>query len=218
MTLFKGIQMACGVAAVVGLMATTAEVHANDKGQREKEALRRVQQALRTAQSEAATLQQEKSTLTQDKERLAQEKVRLDQAVLQTASRMNAALSSTRAASEQAELANARVAELTAQNQTIQTAKDALANQLREAQATVTSLRDLLTQSTAKHQVLVKRNQQLFEVGRSAVELYRSRDPQLTLADQSADLGSGVVRIENIAEIWLDRLEAARWQGEEQKP
>ncbi|HEX5373992.1 MAG TPA: hypothetical protein VFW84_14795 [Aquabacterium sp.] len=181
------------------------------KGNREREALRRVQQSLREAQAEQATLQQDKTQLTAEKDRLLQEKRTLDETLQRTAARAGSAAAQARAAQQraeqvEAELASARqaLAAMTAQN-------EEHARQLADARQTLGTVRTLLERSTQDQKMLQARNEQLYALGVSVVELYRSRSPADTLARQEPLLGFGRVTLENVAELWLDRLEAARW-------
>lgn len=203
------------IAALLALFVMSVPVWAQgaegSKGNREREALRRVQQALREAQAEQSTLQQDKTQLVAEKERLLQEKRTLDETVQRTAARAGSAAAQAKAAQQrvaqlEGELASAReaLAAMTAQN-------EANLRQLAETRQTLGSVRTLLERSTQDQKLLQARNEQLFKLGVSVVDVYRSRSPADALARQEPVLGFGRVTLENVAELWLDRLEAARW-------
>lgn len=185
---------------------------AQDKPSREREALRRVQQALRSAQEEAATLQRDKAQLAAEKEAIASDKGRLDQALRQSAAKASAVAA-------QAQSAQARVTQLEAELSAARQELDALKSQVatltkqsQEQQQTVVAVRGLLQRNVQARQVLEARNAALYKVGAAAIEMYRSSRPKETLARQEPFFGMGTVTIENVAEVWLDRLEQARYQ------
>lgn len=202
----------CHLLLVLVLALHGSAAMAQDKPSREREALRRVQQALRSAQEETAALQRDKVQLAAEKEAISGDKNRLDQALRLSASKASAAaaqVSSAHARATQAEasLAAARQ-ELGAQQEQIA----GLTRQLQEQQQTLIAVRELLQRQVQARQVLEARNAQLYNIGAAAIEMYRSARPAETLARQEPLVGIGAVRIDNVAEVWLDRLEQARYQ------
>lgn len=198
------------------LLASAAPVQAQqEKASREREALRRVQQALRTAQEEQGSLQREKAKLSAEKDTLSQDLGKLDGELKRTASRVNAAQAEARAAQARSAQTESELAATRADLETLKAQHEAQGRQLQESQVRVKSVTALLERSTQAQKVLEARNQQLYKVGASVVEMYRSRKPADTLARQTGVLGLGEVTLENVAETWLDRLEEARFKDEE---
>lgn len=194
------------LSALATLLPQQAQAQ-SDRASREREALRRAQQALRDAQAENATLQQARSTLTAEKDAIAADKARLDAELGRTRARA----AQVDAARQQVERVQAEMAELRAQRDTALARIEDQAAQLRDAKATQAGLRNLLERATAQQALLEQRNRALYDVGLSAIELYRSRDPAATWAQREPVLGLGRVGVENAAEALRDRLEAARY-------
>lgn len=199
--------------ALMLVSASPAAWAQQDPSAREREALRRTQQALRAAQQETATLQQQAQTLGAEKSRLQEEKQALDATARQRASQVAGAQA-------QARQAQARVKqledELAAVRADLAAAQEKSAAQAAEQSRLVATLRTRLERATLAVTVLEKRNGELYQVGLDAIELYRSQRPKETLARMEPFFGIGHVTLDNVAERWRDRLETARWQGQEQ--
>jgi chromosome segregation ATPase len=195
------------IAVAMMAMAASAPTHAEDRASREREALRRAQMALHAAQE--ASLAQEKTTLAQDKERL-------DGALRRTQSKMGASEAQARAAQAKTAQLEADMAALNAKLQAAQTAQEELNKKYQESQQTMTTVRGLLEKSTKAQAILSERNRQLYATGLSAIELLRSEDRPQKLSSIDPFFKLGVVTMDNVAETWRDRLEAARYKDEEQ--
>lgn len=200
------------MAAVLLMGSLCAPSMAQDQGSREREALRRTQLALRAAQQETATLQ---ATLAAEKSQMLQEKQALDATARRNASRVAGAQS-------QARLAQARVVQLETELEGLKAELSAAqekqatqAAELADQQRVMAALRVRLERSTQAVGVLEQRNRQLYQVGLDAIELYRSQRPKETLARIEPFAGIGRVTLDNVAEQWADRLEAARWLEQE---
>lgn len=207
----RGLSAAAATAML--LAAVSCGAHAEDnKASREREALRRAQQSLRQTQEERDTLATEKASLTQAKDQL-------DSALKQTSSKVKGAES--RAAASQARLQQIEAAlkerdKLLAESQ----AREAdLQAKLAQAQtvasqkaALVGSLTSLLQASKTEQTNLQAQNQSLYDTGLAMIDLYRSESPSAWLQKADAPLGLRGVRIENLAETFQTRLEAARYK------
>lgn len=184
--------------------------HAEDKGSREREALRRVQQSLRQTQEERDALAGEKANLAQAKDQLASE-------LQQTASKVKGAESKAAAArSRIAQLEDAlkdkdkALAEAQAREADLQ-------NKLQQTQGVVIdkarltdSLTVMLKRSTQAQANLSAQNAALYETGRALIDLYRSDSPSSWLKGLDVPLGLREVRVENLAEAFRAKLDAAR--------
>ncbi len=191
-------------------------MEAGKGGSREREALRRVQQALRQAQAEQGALQQEKAQLNAENAKLVSGSRQLSEDLERARTRADHAQTQVRIAQGRADQL---ALELTTAQQALETLREQHANlskQLQDSQATVTSLRAFLERSTKARTELEARNEQLYRLGVAVVEVYRSRQPAETLLLHRQLLGLDQIRLDNAAELWLDRLEAARWQALEQ--
>lgn len=205
-------------ALALALLLQGASVMAQDKPSREREALRRVQQALRTAQEETATLQRDKAQLAAEKDAIANDKGRLDQALRQSASQAQAATAQVRSTQARATQLEAELSAARQEIEALKTQLAGLSRQSQEQQQTVVSIRDLLQRNVQARQVLEARNAQLYKVGAAVIEMYRSARPADTLARQEPFFGIGAVTLDNVAEIWMDRLEQARYQDADKLP
>jgi chromosome segregation ATPase len=204
------------IAVAMMAMAASAPTHAEDRASREREALRRAQMALHSAQEEAAAAQRDKASLAQEKTTLAQDKERLDGALKRTQSKVNTSEAQARAAQAKAAQLEADMAALNAKLQAAQIAQEELNKKYQESQQTMTTVRGLLEKSTKAQAILSERNRQLYATGLSAIELLRSEDRPQKLSSIDPFFKLGVVTMDNVAETWRDRLEAARYKDEEQ--
>jgi chromosome segregation ATPase len=202
-------------ALALALLTSALPVQAQERASREREALRRVQQALRTAQDEQGALQREKAKLSAEKESLSQDMGKLDGELKRTASKVGAAQAEARAAQARAGQLESDLGTARTELEALRAQNEQQGRQLQESQARVKAVTAMLERSTQTQKLLEARNQQLYKVGVSVVEVYRSRNPASTLARQAAVLGMDEVKLENVAEAWLDRLEEARFKEEE---
>ena len=194
------------------LLALAGSAQSADKASREREALRRVQQALRAAQEEQTTLQSDKAKLAADKESISRDLSKLDGELKRTSSKVGSAQAEARAAQARSAQLDAELGSVKLELEALKLKHDEQDNALREVQSRVVRVTAMLERSTQTQALLEARNQALYKVGVSAVELYRSRRPTETLARQEPFFGLGVVSIENVAEQWLDRLKEARYE------
>lgn len=199
----------CLFALMTAVSSPTAT--AQDKGNREREALRRAQASLRSTQEQAASLQQEKASLLAEKEALIKDKQSVGAESQRHASRVAAAQAQARDAQSKAQSLEAELEQLRTQLTSAKELVNRQAAEIADNQRTTRAVRALLESSQQKQRVLEQRNAQLYEVGLAAVEMYRSRKPAETAARQAGVLGFGIVDVENISEQWLDRLNAARF-------
>lgn len=202
--------------ALMLVSASPAAWAQQDPSAREREALRRTQQALRAAQQETATLQQQAQTLGAEKSRLQEEKQALDATARQRASQVAGAQAQARQAQARVKQLDDELAAVRAELAAAQDKSAAQAAELAEQSRLVATLRTRLERATQAVTVLEKRNGELYQVGLDAIELYRSQRPKETLARMEPFFGIGHVTLDNVAERWRDRLETARWQGQEQ--
>lgn len=198
-------------ALVLASCALASPGWAQDKGSREKEALRRAQLALRAAQDEVATLQRERAQCATDRDAALKDK--------SEAQKSSGLLASVQAQSRQSQGRVKQLeGELDALQQQLAEVKSQQALQakaLAEGQRSLRAVSQLLETSEQRQRILQKRNQQLYDTGVAAVEMYRSRKPAETAAQQAVVLGFGLVDVENISEKWLDRLNAARFHQQD---
>lgn len=207
-----------GAGFIAGLVLATCAVAtptwAQDKGSREKEALRRAQLALRAAQEEVATLQRERAQCTTERDTALKDKAE--------AQKSSGLLASVQAQSRQSQGRVKQLeGELEALQQQLTQAKaqqDLQARELAQGQRSLRAVSQLLETSEQRQRILQERNQQLYDTGVAVVEMYRSRKPAETAAQQAVVLGFGLVDVENISEKWLDRLNAARFHQQDRLP
>jgi chromosome segregation ATPase len=205
----------CGMLAWLGSALLATPAMAQEKSSREREALRRAQQALRSAKEESVTLLRDKEALSAEKAALLKDKEAIGAEARRTAARVAASQAQAREA--QAQITQL-MADLEAVRAELASAKEQQARQateLAESQKTVRTVRALLEASQDKQRILEARNQQLYDTGVAVVEMYRSRKPSESLAQQSQVLGLGIVELENISEKWMDRLQSARYQDQD---
>ncbi|MFN3618403.1 MAG: hypothetical protein ACK4K3_05975 [Aquabacterium sp.] len=199
------------------MLATTGDMAwAQDAASREREALRRTQQALRAAQQETAALQQQTQALGAEKSKLLQEKQALDTTARQRARQVAGAQAQARQAQARVLQLESELAAVRAELTAAQERSSAQASELADQARLVATLRTSLERQTLAVKVLEKRNGDLYQVGLDAIELYRSQRPKEALARMEPFFGIGHVTLDNVAERWRDRLETARWQGQEQ--
>lgn len=199
----------CLLALMTAVASPTAT--AQDKGNREREALRRAQQAVRAAQEEAAALQRDKVALLSEKDGLLKEKAGLGAESQRHASRVAAAQAQAREAQAKLTELSGEMAALRQQIDEQKALQTKTLATLNEEQGRVKAVRNLLEASQQKQRTLEARNQQLYDIGVAVIEMYRSRKPSETASRQGGVLGFGLVDIENISEQWMDRLDAARY-------
>lgn len=199
--------------AVSLLMAVSLNAHAEDKGNREREALRRAQQSLRQTQEERDALATEKANLTQAKDKAENE-------LKQSSSRIRAAevqARSTKARLDQVE------ASLKVKDEALQAAdqrEQALQQELQKAQAalrdqsrTLASVSALLAESTKENEGLKAQNRSLYGLGLNLVEVVRTQSPAAWLKAHDALLGFKGVEAENLAEKFRSMLDDARYNA-----
>ncbi|MES2088886.1 MAG: hypothetical protein V4532_02710 [Pseudomonadota bacterium] len=194
------------------LLALAGPAQSQEKASREREALRRVQQALRVAQDEQSTLQRDKAKLATEKESISRDMSKLDGELKRTASKVGSAQAEARAAQARSAQLDTELTGVKVELEALKLQHEEQGRKLQDTQGRVLAVTALLERSTQAQALLEARNQQLYKVGVSAVELYRSRRPAETLARQEPVFGMAAVTIENVAEAWLDRLEEARFK------
>lgn len=213
---YRESRLAWAVGLGLALLLGPALSHAEERGGREREALRRVQAALRSSQESLSSLESEKARLSSEKSALAQDNGKLVAEARKLTSRaQSVTMELQRAQSRQAELEGLLSAEKS-ELISLKAAHADLSAKLREQQQAVAVLRNLLTNSTAEKASLVKQNERLFETGVAIVDVFRSQNPLSTLASREPFLGLGRIQVNNIAEVWLDRLEDARYKADTQ--
>lgn len=207
-----GIQGGVSAICISLLMALALPAHAEDKGNREREALRRTQQSLRQAQQEREALEGEKANLAQAKDQLSGE-------LKQTSAKVKGAevkAAQARARADQLEaslrdkdkaLSEAQTREADLQARLTQS-QSALAEKARLAE----SLTLMLKTSTADVRNLKAQNEALYANGRALIDLYRSDSPSAWLKGADVPLGLREVRVENLAEVMRSRLDEARYK------
>jgi len=187
--------------------AMPAFAEGGEKAGREREALRRVQQSLRETQAERDTLQADQLRLQKEKDALTAESAKL-QGDVRRLGGVQAQLKES-----QGDLARLRqeLDQCKTQLAEAQGSNSALSARLAESSSRLNLVRGLLERSTQAQAVLEKRNQQLYNVGLAAVELFRSRDLGRTWIQQVNVLGFDGVRIDDAAEQMRTRLDEARY-------
>jgi chromosome segregation ATPase len=202
------------LSALAATVSLSCAAQDDNRGSREKEALRRTQAALRQAQEQQAALAREKDDLAGQRDKLDQA-ARKAQGQL-TASRSDAArlgaslahanddLAATRARDDAARKAlEDRLAE---QGERLAAAQR-LSEERARANASLTALLEHATQSLAAAE---KANGQMHALGLQMIDRLRGRESGAdgTVADPV--LGFGQVRLENEAEALRDKLDAAK--------
>jgi chromosome segregation ATPase len=210
----RTLVMCCLLAWLGGALLPTPAL-AQEKSSREREALRRAQQALRSAKEESVTLLRDKEQLSAEKAALLKDKEAIGAEARRTAARVAATQAQAREAQAQIAQLTADLEAVRAELATAKAQQASQATELADSQRTVRTVRALLESSQHKQRILEARNQQLYDTGVAVVEMYRSRKPSESLAQQSQVLGLGIVDIENISEKWMDRLQAARYQDQD---
>lgn len=196
-----------GVGLAALLLAASTCVQAQDnKANREREALRRTQQALRQAQEESATLARDKATLGNEKAELTRQNAQLETDLKKSAGQAAQA----RSAQSRAQQLDHELATLRTEHTALQARATEQAAKLQEAQGTLAAVRTLLERATQRQALLERRNQELYDTGLAAIELYRSKDAAATWAQREPLLGFKQVGIENAAEAMRGKLEMAR--------
>lgn len=186
--------------------------HAEEKGNREREALRRTQQSLRQAQAEREALEGEKASLAQAKDQLAGElkqtssKIKGAEAKAAQASAKASQLESQLKAKDQALTeSQAREADLQAQ---LTKAQAVLSDKIRLTE----TLSSMLKANTAELKQARAQNEAMYYTGRALIDLYRSDSPPAWLKGTDVPLGMREVRVENLAEVFRSRLDDARYK------
>ena len=204
------VSMALPLLCALSLVAPVA--HAEEKASREREALRRAQQSLRQTQEERDTLAGEKATLAQDKDKLSSELQQTSAKVKGAESRAAAA----RARIDQLESSlkdkDKVLAESQAREADLQALLTKTQSALAEKAALTSTLTGMLKTARTEQNTLTAQNQALYETGLALIDLYRSDSPSAWLKSVDVPLGLREVRVENLAEAFRTKLEAARYK------
>lgn len=197
--------------AALSLLLTAGAAQAEDKGNREREALRRAQQTLRQTQEERDALAGEKASLAQAKDKaegeLKQSDARIRQAESQARSnkaRLEQAEASLKAKEEALLASQQREEALQAQVQKLQAA-------LNDKSRTLASVSSLLAESTKDNEGLKAQNKALYGIGLNLVDVVRTQSPAAWLRAHDAVLGFKGVEAENLAEKFRTMLDDARY-------
>ena len=206
------------VSLLCALTLAAPFAHAEEKATREREALRRAQQSLRQTQEERDALAGEKTSLAQAKDKLSSELQQTSAKVKGAESRAAAAraridqLESSQKDKDKA-LADAQAREADLQARLTQ-AQSALA----EKAALTTTLTGMLKAAKAEQTTLTAQNQALYDTGLALIDLYRSDSPSAWLKTADVPLGLREVRVENLAEAFRTKLDAARYKTVDSTP
>jgi chromosome segregation ATPase len=207
------LTLSVALAMLCALSAAAPSAHAEDKASREREALRRAQQSLRQTQEERDALAGEKATLAQDKDKLSSELQQTSAKVKGAESRANAA----RARADQLESAlkdkEKALADAQAHEAELQTRLAQAQTALAEKVALNTTLAGMLKSAKTEQTALIAQNKALYDTGLALIDLYRSDSPSAWLKTADAPLGLREVRVENLAEAFRTKLDAARYKG-----
>lgn len=195
------------------LAAMTLPAQAEEKSNREREALRRAQQSLRQTQEERDALAGEKATLAQAKDK-AEGELKL------TAAKVKGAESKAAAARVRAEQLEASLKSKDEALVAAQQRESELQDQLHKVQAELadktrlaSSLSNLLAASTQERQVLLMQNKALYATGLDMVSLLRTQSPSEWQRARDALLGMQAVKAENLAEAFRTRLDDANYNA-----
>jgi chromosome segregation ATPase len=200
-------------ALTVLLVSLTCPAHAEEKSSREREALRRTQQSLRQTQEERDALAGEKATLAQDKDKLSS-------ALQQTSAKVKGAESraaAARARIDQVEASLKDKDKALAESQAREADLQARLTQAQAAMAEKTALTSTLTgmlkAAKAEQTILAAQNKALYDTGLALIDLYRSDSPSAWVKTADTALGLREVRVENLAEAFRTKLDAARYNA-----
>lgn len=197
--------------AMSTLLAVSMSAHAEDKGNREREALRRAQQSLRQTQEERDALASEKANLAQAKDKAENElkqtgsRIRTVEAQARgTKARLDQVEANLKAKDEALQAAEQREQALQAELQ-----KTLLA--LKEQSRTSASVSGLLAESSKENEGLKAQNKSLYGIGLNLVEVVRTQSPAAWLRAHDSLLGFKGVEAENLAEKFRTMLDDARY-------
>jgi len=200
------------------LLLSATPAHAEDKASREREALRRAQQSLRQTQEERDTLANDKASLAQDKDKLASE-------LQQTSAKVKGAESRAAAARARIDQIEAALKDKDKALADAQTREADLQARLTQTQATLAekaaltnTLTGMLKAAKLEQTTLRAQNQALYDTGLALIDLYRSDSPSAWLKTADAPFGLREVRVENLAEAFRTRLDAARYKTADSAP
>lgn len=203
-------RLCAGLILAISLVSLPAQ--AEDKGNREREALRRTQQSLRQTQQERDALEGEKASLAQAKDQLSGE-------LKQTAAKIKGAEAKAVQARAKVEQLEASLRDKDKALADAQAREADLQARLNQAQASLTdksrladSLTAMLRASTQEQRNLKSQNAALYETGRALIDLYRSDSPSAWLKGADVPLGFRDVRVENLSEAFRSRLDDARYK------
>ncbi|TAK89464.1 MAG: hypothetical protein EPO09_17365 [Aquabacterium sp.] len=193
------------------LMAVSVGAHAEDKGNREREALRRAQQTLRQTQEERDALASEKANLAQAKDKAESElkqtgsRIRTVEAQARgTKARLDQVEANLKAKDEALQAAEQREQALQAELQKTQLA-------LKEQTRTAASVSGLLAETSKENEGLKAQNKSLYGIGLNLVEVVRTQSPAAWLRAHDSLLGFKGVEAENLAEKFRTMLDDARY-------
>lgn len=199
-------------ALILGLAVISLPAQAEDKGNREREALRRTQQSLRQTQQERDALEGEKASLAQAKDQLSGE-------LKQTAAKVKGAEAKAAQARVKIEQLEASLRDKDKALADAQTREAELQTRMSQMQASLSdktrladSLAAMLKASTQEQRNLKSQNAALYDTGRALIDLYRSDSPSAWLKGADVPLGFRDVRVENLAEAFRSRLDDARYK------
>ncbi|MGC4061281.1 MAG: hypothetical protein QM749_10725 [Aquabacterium sp.] len=202
--------VALTLAVLCALSAPPA--HAEDKANREREALRRAQQSLRQTQEERDTLAGEKATLAQDNGKLSSELQQTSAKVKGAESRASAARARVDQLASSLKDKDKALAEAQAREADLQAKLTQTQAAYAEKAALTNTLAGMLKSAKTEQTTLTAQNKALYDTGLALIDLYRSDSPSAWLKTADAPLGLREVRVENLAEAFRTRLDAARYQ------
>jgi DNA repair exonuclease SbcCD ATPase subunit len=192
----------------------------DNRGSREKEALRRTQAALRQAQEQQAALAREKDSLAGERDKLDASAKKAQSQL--AASRSDAARLNASLAHANDELAATRTRDeaarqdleqrLAEQSQQLAAARR-VADERARANASLTALLEQATKSLASAE---RANEQMHALGLQMIDRLRGRGGASDAVDPV--LGFGQVRLENEAEALRDKLDAAKLPAAHRTP
>jgi hypothetical protein len=197
------------------LVCGLGPAHAQDKGSREREALRRAQQSLRQTQEERDVLASEKASLTQAKDQL-------DGELKQTSAKVKGAESKAAAERARSTQLESTLRQKDEALQAAQAREAALADKLGKAEAGLAektrlleNVSGLLARTAQSKATLEAQNSALYTTGLELVDLVRSQSPSAWLKARDGMLGFQGVKVENLAESFRTKLDVARYDKKE---
>lgn len=206
-------RVAAVLVALLMSISWSTRAQAEDKGSREREALRRAQMSLRQAQEERDALASEKASLTQAKDQAESELKQTSAKVRNAESKAQAA----RARNDQLEASlKSKEVELTASQQREAQLQELLKKtqaELADKARTLSSVTNLLAAATQDKQTLLAQNKALYATGLEMVTLLRTQSPSEWQRAKDALLGFQAVRADNLAEAFRNRLDEANYNA-----